>query len=198
MAIKIKRGSNFVYRAYSGFLSTEEKKRADKIYSESKKELEGLYEELSKKKIKDILERWYKIGKLIRKLLDKFDIKENERKYFWVMMYDIGKEKTPDHIKKFSLGRNDFRLAYIMTEYSLEQLKKVGSWSLWREIVGSEKINKDERVARWVADILINDPNIKTRDDARPLLKKVRNRLKHLETKILSDKELINKLEETR
>lgn len=193
MVIKVKNNNNFVYVGGSEFLNIQEKKHADYIYSESRRMIEDLHENLDAEKIDDTLERWHKIGKLIQQILEKFNIKMDEMKYFWIMMYDVGKNKTPAHIGS---GRNDFRLSYILSKYPLKKLKKVGSWSLWREIVGSQKVNKDSRIAEWIVDEMISNRNLKTRDDARLFLKKVYSRLKNLDTTILSKEELFEKLKE--
>ena len=193
MVIKIKKNNNFVYVGGSEILNIREKERADYICSESRRMIKNLHENLDAEGINDILERWHKIGKLIQQILEKFNIKMDEMKYFWIMMYDVGKNKTPTHIGS---GRNDFRLSYILSKYSLKKLKKVGSWSLWREIVGSKKVNKDSRIAEWIVDEIISNRNIKTRNDTRPFLKKVYNRLKNLDTTILSKEELFEKLKE--
>lgn len=194
MAIKLRRNENFSYVGFVGFLDQKTKKRADEIYQEANTELHNLNQKINLNREIDSLERWYIIGNLINKMIEKFKISYIEKKYFWIMLYDFGGVGIPKYEKKPPV-RNDFRVASILAKYKLKDVKRVGAWSLWREIIGSTKIGSDDRVARWVADYILRN-NIKTRDGARPLLKAVRNRFKKMDTTILSDGELVKKLKE--
>lgn len=194
MAIKIKRDSNFFYAGVIGLLDQEEKKRADKIYEKTFVALRELDNKIKKKKITDFLQVWHLRGGIVNGIISSFKMSQSEKKYFWLMLYDVAGMNIPDRAKKFHI-QNDFRVANIISSYSLVDLKKVGPWALWREIIGSTKIGNDERVAKWVADYILKR-KIKTRNAARPLLKAVRNRLKKLNTTVLSNKELTQKLKE--
>lgn len=184
MAIKIKKGESYLYRGNEGVLSMPNKLRADHIYEDAVKELKDAGE-----KGKDSLELWYKRGVVAKKLLEKYKIDHEERKFFWTMLYDAAGLKIP---KKSYTVKNDFLTASILVQHKLSDLRKVGSWSLWREIIGSTRIINDERVAEWVAKQVIE--NNVSRDNARPLLKHIRNRLKNLDTTVLSNEELNSKL----
>lgn len=194
MAIKIKRGESFFYAAVNNLLDEKEKARADKIYNEAKFGIDHLNRKFGKQEKPDFLAIWYWRGILINKIINKFKISENEKKYFWLMLYGVANMNTPDRAKKFHI-QNDFRVAGILANYPLKSLQKVGRWNLWREIIGSTKIGSDERVARWVTNYIFVH-KIKTKDCARPLLKAVRNRLKKIDTSVLNEKELKTKLKE--
>ncbi len=194
MAIKIRREKNFAYLGVTNFLNEKEKKRADKIYSESRKEFNKLDRKIESKPKISSLDSWYLRGELAQRLILKFKMSELEKKYFWLMLYDITDMNIPDRAKKFHI-QNDFHVASILSNYKLNEIEKVGPWGLWREILGSTKIMEDERIAKWIMNYILKK-NIKGRSKTRPLLKLIRNRLKNLETKVLSNKELISKLEE--
>lgn len=194
MAIKIRRNENFSYVGFVGFLDQKMKQRADEIYEKARTEFKKLNKKINLNQVFDSLERWYRVGNKINKLIHDFKISYIEKKYFWLMLYDFRGINVPERAKKFHI-QNDFRVANILAKYALKDVKKVGAWTLWREILGSTKIGEDDRVARWVTNYILQH-NIKTRDGARPLLKAVRNRLKKIDTTILSDKKLVTKLKE--
>jgi hypothetical protein len=184
MAIKVKKGDSYLYRANEGVLNTPGKIRADHIYEDAVDELKSItYVE------KDALGGWYKRGVVANRLIVKHKIDYEEKKFFWVMLYDAAGMEAP---KKSYTARNDFRTASVLAGYRLSDLRKVGSWGLWREVVGSNRIISDERVAAWVTEKIIKDKI--SRDNARPLLRYVRNRLKGLDTSVLSPAELFTKL----
>jgi len=191
MAIKIKTTKDeYVYKANNGLLSQEQKQRADKIYSVSENTLRHLDETNL-----DIFTIWYKRGRAANEIIDRYSLTNEEKKYFWQMLYGAMNIKIPDTASKSHTRRNDFLTASILADYKLNELKQVGTWSLWREVVGSVKVSEDERVAQWIIDYILKHKII-TRDGARPLLKFVRNRLKNLETGLLTQDELFRKLNE--
>lgn len=191
MAIKLQAGENkFVYKAGSGLLTAKDKQRADKIYADSS----VVFSKLDEKKT-DILETWYLRGKSANSIIRRFSINTEERVYFWRMLYGVSGIKMPQTALTTKTKRNDFLTASLMAQYHLKDLRKVGTWSMWREFVGSVKLADDERVARWVISYILKH-DINTRDGARPLLRFVRNRLKDLDTSKLTKKELLQKLSE--
>ena len=185
MAIKIRKEDKYVYKASGGILSTPEKHRADLILKDATDLLAS-----TKQHSKDALGIWHKRGLIANKLIKKYNLDYEERRYFWVMLYDALSVYTP---KKSHAGKNDFWTATILSDYKLNDLRKVGSWALWREVLGSSSIKSDARVASWVTKKIIKDKI--SRDNSRPLLKYVRNRLKGIDTTVLSKAELHTKLD---
>ncbi len=185
MAIKIKKGESYLYRSSDGVLNNPSKIRADHIYKDAVSELSKLIY-----KDNDALDTWFKRGLVANKLIAKHNIDYEEKKFFWVMLYDAA-DLAP---KKTSSSRNDFRTASVLASYNLIDLRKVGSWGLWREVIGAGSISNDERVAKWVTEKVIKEKL--SRDGARPLIKYVINRLKSLDTSVLTINELYDKLEE--
>ena len=171
-------------------MTAKEKQRADKIYDESA----IVFSKLNEKKT-DILETWYFRGKSANSIMRRFSITTEEKLYFWRMLYEVSGVVMPKTALTTKTKRNDFLTASLMAQYHLKDLRRVGTWSMWREFVGSVKLADDERVARWVVSYILKH-DINTRDGARPLLRFVRNRLKDLDTTKLTKKELLSKLSE--
>ncbi|MFH1709610.1 MAG: hypothetical protein ABH860_00890, partial [bacterium] len=90
--------------------------------------------------------------------------------------------------------RNDFKIASLLARCSYKKLQRIKLWALWREIL-TYKAFKDERVLNWVV-CKIEQKAPKTRNEARPFLKAVSLRLKKIDTSILNDIELFDKLED--
>jgi hypothetical protein len=194
MAIKIKKNSDFTYLGVADLIDEKEKNRADDIYKTSEIEFNRLNQSLKNKKDISSLEFWHSIGRLANKIILDFGISDFEKKYFWLMLYDFSGKKAPDRALKFHI-QNDFHIASMIAKYNLKDLRKTGPWATWHEIIGSTKTMKDERVGRWAVEYIINN-QIKTRNNVRPILKFARNRLKNLNTLVLSDSELFSKLDE--
>ena len=202
MVIKINKKGKSLYKSSQIITTSEDVKRADVFdleLSRKFKEIEGILKKeklIAENKTKnDPLRAWYIIGKNINKFLDAHkSLTKEDKDLFWEYLYGRShwiNKKTP--LTKVSPTRNDFVTASILARYSFNMISDVGSWGLWREIIGYRLFLKDERLLKWLIDELKSKP--RTRDDARPLLKAVFNRFKKVETTVLKDKELLKLLE---
>jgi len=206
MVIKVtkknKRGKIIKYKSSKLILTPQDIKNADAFdtkLNDAIKKIEevllGLNIVYRKKRKKDPLEVWHIIGEHINAFLRENHVNKDDEHIFWEHLY--GKSPIIHSgipINKVGLARNDFRTAAILAKYPLEMLRKVGSWALWREILGYRNFLNDKRVLNWVIDELIKTP--RTRDEARPFLKAVSARLNKIDTSVLNDKELLKKLRE--
>lgn len=191
----------YKYKSSKNILMPKDIKDADDFdlrLNEKIKEIEHILEDkkiVCNKNKKDPLMAWYVIGKNINKFLkDNFLAKEDENP-FWNGLYrrsSVINKTNPT--KKIGRYRNDFRLASILAEYQIDQIKKVGSWALWREVLSYKAFLCDERILKWIIEELIRSP--RTRDEARPLLKKVAYRFKGIDTLMLNENELLEKIKQ--
>jgi hypothetical protein len=94
--------------------------------------------------------------------------------------------------QRISETRNDFKLAYLLARYPFSTVKRVGPWTLWREILSYKSFSADKRVMIFVTVELIKSP--RTRAKARPFLKEVAKRLRNIDTSVLSEEELLIRL----
>jgi len=194
MTIKLKKDNGYYYAGNIEFLNSINKRRADEIYKYSEDYLSGKKSRLVKRKGHNVLKNWHMRGQLINKIIKKFKILESEKKYFWLMLNEVSGDPVPERAKKFN-SQNDFRTASILAKYAISRLEKGGSWGLWREILSSSKTSEDERVAEWIMGKALKEKPVNHKE-VRPLLKFARNRLKKLDTSVLSRKELFDKLNE--
>jgi len=210
MVIVFKKNNQYIYKSEKGFLDEEEIEQAEKMAKALDKEFTNFEKKMKKlgkikqNKKKDVIFIWYNLGKLIRKYITKYEIKTetlgiNE---FWRALYDFSPTTIINNFpnRSKSLTQNHFYLCYLISEFDWNFVKKVGNWAIWREIFDNKQILKDEkkRVLIWVANKIsfFKKNGIKDHKKIRPFLYAVSKRIKNLETRVLSDQELINKLEE--
>lgn len=206
MAIKVRKRDKskdtIRYKSAKKILVPQDIKEADRFDVALSKEIRDIEKILRREKMltpkarkSDMLQVWYLIGTRINKFLEKNKVSSDEEKIFWDHLYgrsSLINRTVPE--SKISKTRNDFRIASLLARYPLTKLRKIKLWALWREILTYKSFG-DKRVLRWILEKLEQSPP-KTRDEARPFLKAVSTRLKKIDTSVLSDSELLRKLEE--
>jgi|SRR3989338_11680518 len=207
MVIKImKKGAvaNIQYKSTKKILTSQDIKEADRFHNDLGNEIQEIEKKLlaenllsPKARKYEMLRAWHLIGTRINKFLGDNKVSPEEEKDFWDHLYgrfSVINKSVPT--SKISNTRNDFRIASLLAHHSIAKLEKIGLWALWREIL-TYKAFKDERVLNWVLKKLEQSPP-KTRNEGRPFLKAVSGRLKKIDTTVLSDKELVKKLDEVK
>jgi hypothetical protein len=201
MTIKVKRNNKagYRYRSNKNILTPNDIREADNFDIQLSKKIKEIESALKRKRViydkkkKDPLVAWFIIGKNINKFLKENYLAKEDEDTFWQYLYgrsSLINETKP--LTKISQSRNDFKTASILAKYRLNLIEKVGPWALWREILSNKTIIYDKRILEWIIRELIKKP--RTRDNARPMLKKVSERFKRIDTLILSDDELSEKL----
>lgn len=203
MAILIKKNNKNVFVSGTGIITNSEKEKAEKLNSELRKSFQTFEDEfinngvLTKTGVKkDALLIWFKIGSMLNKKIDEYNIKgSSDEPYFWQSVYDVVPntiQKKPPPKRSSDWRRNHFRLCAKMAERDWEEIKSVGNWSVWRDLFDNSKLLEDCRVLNFVIDKVkrIN----KGHKELRPFIHTLRRELKKVDTSVLSDKELENKL----
>ena len=208
MAIKIRKTDHVIYASSSGLITGSEKARADRLDLELKSSIAELERKLIKEglvtrdgKKKNALRVWYEFGKLLNKLGKRYKvIGSSDEKFFWRAVYDhtspiIQKKPFPKRSEKWKI--NHFRLCGLMAKRPWSEVQRVGPWSIWRDTFDNKKILEDDRVLNWAIERIS-----KLREQGwghkqiRVFLYGVSERLRNLETSILTNKELYTKLGE--
>ncbi len=208
MVIKIrkrnKKGEQVEYKSNKKILTPQDIKEADKFDLFLNKEIKEIEKVLLKEKVisekgvkKDPLKVWYIIGKHINEFLESKHVVREDEHLFWDYLYGRSSliNKTLP-LTVISKTRNDFKIASLLAKYPLKLIRSVGSWALWREILGYNIFLNDKRVLNFVINELIKFP--RTRDKARPFLKSICNRFKKIDSSVLNDKELSRILKKIR
>jgi|SRR3989344_3103295 len=193
------KGGNYIwYKTDKKVLTPQDIKKADKFDLFLSKEIQKIEKELKKEKVvseKGIkinsLKAWYIVGQHINTFIKNNQIESEDKDRFWDSLYgrSIFINKTIP-INSVSKRRNDFKSAFLLAKYPFKTIKNVGAWSLWREILGYRVIVDDERILKFVMDRFIKLS--RTRKDARYFLKTVADRLRKIDTLVLSDKEILS------
>jgi len=205
MVIKITKksdkGNRVEYKSSKFILTPKDIKKADIFDLNLTKTIKNIEEYLLKKgaltrdrKKIDPLFVWYTVGKKINEFIKINKIEKDEEQFFWFQFYHkstLLHNKLPN---KYCLTRNDFKTALLLTKFPLKTIKKVGPWSMWRDILIYKVLLNDERLLEYVIQYLIKKP--KTVHGSRPFLKAINERFKKMETAMLPDKILFKKIKE--
>lgn len=205
MAILFRKKGIKVYTNASGAVTDNDKLKADKIDITLKRSLNRLESEWIKEGTltkdgtkKDTLKIWYEVGKLLKKIATKYKIiGTTDESFYWQVIYEyvsprIQKKSAPKRSSVWK--RNHFRLCSIMANRSWDEVKSVGTWSVWRDIFDNAKLLEDDRVFDWVVNT-IRQSGLGHKQ-LRPFIHATRRRLKKIDTTVLTDNELMTKLHE--
>lgn len=197
---KTDKGNRIEYKSSKFILTPEDIKKANDFDLNLKKNIENMEKFLVKKGAlvsrnkKNSLFVWHTVGKKIEDFMKINRIDKNEEKYFWVQFYNYSNLINKRSKYKTSLSRNDFKSAVLLSKFPLKILKKVGPWSMWRDILIYKVLINDKRLMKYVVDYLTK--NKKTVHGSRPFLKAINERFKKMETTLLPDNILSKKIKE--
>lgn len=204
MAIKVKKTVNgkqkVVYKTDKFVLTSRDIKEADKFDAELGLTIDKIEKVLIELNAltkggekKDPVLVWYTVGSYINEFLRENIVSKEDEHLFWESLYGRSNLLQKDKPRgKVGMTRNDFLSASLMAKFPYNLVQKVGPWAMWREILSYKALTKDTRLLDWLIDKLIK-LNL-TRDGARPILKQLSNRFKRIDTSVLSNWELVQKL----
>jgi hypothetical protein len=181
--------------------SAEHTKQAKRLDSFLAKRMTTIAKEMRAKGLlegkKGDRERWYELGKNIANFVDdpKIVLPEDRKQdhYIWIALEqnspkDLHPNKEIAERKNSLTKRNHFRLAYILSKFPFSVVKQQ-TWREWVEILESPSILEDDRILWWLRKKMGGEAKVKL----RPLARALRQELKDMYTKVLSEQEL-NKL----
>lgn len=205
MAILLRKNNEKIYFTDKGLVTEKEKTRADVIDQELNDGMQRLLRMFLKEHLiakngrkKDALRIWFNFGKFLSNLANKYKILGSEDEmYFWQAVYDhlpteFQKNPPPKDFRR--LSSNQYRKAAIMAEYSWRIIKRVGKWAVWNDILDNPKILSDKRILDRVIDKLLD--RRAGHKEIRKFLYAISRRLHKIDTKVLTDKELEEKMED--
>lgn len=205
MAIILRKSGRKIYASSSGAVTNKDKERADKLDKELEKKIQSLEQSWLERRFltsngtkKETLRVWYELGEALNKISKKYNIKgSTEEPLYWLSIYDhvsplIQRKKPPKTSRQ--LTRNHFRLCGIMAQRGWSEVKQVGPWSVWRDLFDNSKLLEDKRVFDWVVKkIRVSRMGHK---ELRPFIHASRRRIAKIDSSVLSNKELRQKLEQ--
>lgn len=204
MAIILLRNDEKTYISGAGRVTGDDKKRADNIYQDLKKQLSAYETSAANKGYvlpdgtkKNALKIWYDIGKILNEIAAKYSILgTSDESYYWQSVYDhisplFQKSQPP----RTATGANNHfkRCALMARGRDWKLVQNVGNWSTWKDLLDNIKLHQDPRVFDWVVDTLHN--HTLGHKEARPFMHAARRSIKDKDTTVLTNKELTAKLQ---
>ena len=208
MVVIFKKKNTLIYKSSTGVMRRSEIAKAESMYKELNKNFLKLEKILIKRKLlsesgqkKNALYIWYSVGKILLRIIKEYKVeKKGEFEYFWKSIYDfIPKTIQKRDIPKRSLDwqRNHFRLCYLMAQRSWIEVQEIGNWSIWRDIFDNKKILEDERLFEWTTTNVIKlRKKGLGHKEIRKFFYAISNRLKKIDTGVLTTSELLEKLKD--
>jgi hypothetical protein len=205
MAIVLFRGGEKYYASGTGRVTGDDRVKADQLDKELRFKLKAFEKNMVKNGLvlsdgtkKDALRVWYEVGKLLNEIGTSYGILgTSDEPYYWQTIYNyvsplVQRAEPPK--SSTSPLRNHFRLcAYMAKRGDWEFVKNVGNWSVWRDLLDNIRLQEDPRVFDWVVNAMHKSGL--GHKEARPFIHEVRRSIKNKDTKVLTDRELITKLQ---
>ncbi|GEM_PF-1064912 len=204
------------YKSARGTLTKADETLANKNDAEIEKQFREIERDFTKKKLLElkkthrVLKLWWELGRRL-KFLKKIDVgDERDRIWLWRACYDHCGKLNPSRDGKLSvrarhrLKNSHFRYAALLGELDWETADAIGIWDSWSGICDSECFQNDERFVDWLNErVHVSKSPVarllkakKHQDLFRELAKQIRHRFKKMDTSILSEEELFEKLDE--
>jgi len=173
--------------------TSAEKKRADLIDASLEKAFnrqEKIWVEMGFIKNNKIIKNsalhvWYDTGRIVNNVADEYNIfGTHDEFYYWQAINHYIKSNRDGHFQNCS----------ILAKRHWEEVKSVGNWSVWRDILDTKNVVKDERVLDWIVSKVKNKHL--GHKEIRKITQLVAREMKFADTSVLSNDELFERLEE--
>ncbi|MCJ7816519.1 MAG: hypothetical protein MUP55_01555 [Candidatus Aenigmarchaeota archaeon] len=189
-----------------GYMTKEDKERAENIDKKIAEEFKNMESDFKKKgllylkgKKQKVVELWWEVGKRLS-FIDEFGLDEDERRLIWVAMYYHGKNLAPGPPGKRvrrSPETSHFSYCYKLGKFPKE-VALSQDWTAWSEFFDSEVIKNDTRIIEWLnKKVKDKFPGGSRQNWLRELTKVIRNRFKNIDTASYRKKEELEKELET-
>jgi hypothetical protein len=182
------------YRSAKGVGSTEaERARARQLDDLLKKDLTNLKQRLAKsglfkKNAKGNVELYWELGNILRKDFDLQLIDITEKHLYWLN----AQIHVPNELMAKDRGPNRQHLAYCFRLAGFPKNKAMRmKWGEWVYLFDSPGINREQRFDKWLEAKMQDEPEKFSRDDVRILAQSINRLLGNIETKDLTNDQLM-------
>jgi len=144
-----------------------------------------------------VLRLWYEVGSSLKAVLDELDIPPVDLKYVFRSIYHHAEEISPGPITVRAIKRpkdSHFSYCCMLGRFSWDFVKKAGDWTSWSELFDSTLFKSDDRMIQWLSTKQKYSKGSQ-QNWLRPLTKNIRNKMKSVDTTVLDDKELFDRLD---
>ncbi len=170
-------------KQYEG-LSEDSKKKSEELLAYIIKVIDEYQTQLEEEETQSSIVYRYKIGKMLRKLVDDSNTNPYERLFLWDEIRHFTNSNLQS-TKDRSAKRGFYEYCYRLSSFS-EEIAFKFSWRQWCEILDRSLIAKDSRLIDWLA---INIDALRE-EDFRIFLLIINDYLKKTDTTIFSNEEL--------
>lgn len=190
-----------VYKTAEGVpLTREERERAERLDALLAKQMKEVAAEVRSLGLLDLKNRpgvvklWYGVGRRLSFIDDNDLVPLRDRRFVWRALYDHADDLLPGPpgIRANQRPENShFRYCYLLAKFD-EDVALSASWTFWVECFDSIAIREDERIVEWLASS-IREIGLK-QNEIRALNKAIRAEFREVDTTVLSDEELTQRL----
>ncbi|WP_420182102.1 hypothetical protein ACNO8S_13655 [Haloarcula sp. KBTZ06] len=146
-----------------------------------------------------VIQLWYEVGQRLDFVFDPSVVSPEDREDVLRALYDHTAKLWPGEEIPRRANRateNHFWYCYQLAQYEWELVEQAGNWTIWVEFFDTELMQKDERIIRWLAEVQEQfDPSAR-QNWVREINRELRNVFESIDTRILSDEELREELNE--
>ena len=190
-----------------GHLTRTDKEIADEIDEFLGHAVPRIEEKLSREGLlalrgKDgVIRLWYETGLELRRLWGevtrRFGLPDTELKLFLRAVHDHAKALKADS-RSDRLSNSYFYYCYLLAEFPRSLLESAGNWTAWVEFLDSPRVRDDRRILEWfVTKSPVAPPTGYTKLKwFRAIMRSIRDRFREIDTTMLSESELFEKLDE--
>lgn len=196
IVVKIEESGKFLFDSIKGLgISEEDKEKAIQLNDLIKKKMIQLTKHLKnlkamiKNRTRNKVEAYWRFGTVLRKIFFESGLIEpSEKKLFWLNV----RLHTPHELLAKDRGPNRMHIAYCfrLAGYP-KKLALKREWSEWVYLFDSPFINSEERFDNWDKTKIETEHDYTPRENTRFFIQCLNSILKDVETKDLTDEELI-------
>lgn len=190
-----------------GHITRTDKEIADRIDEFLESAVPQVEEKLSQKGLLELkgkngaIKLWYETGLELRRLWEevrtRFNLPDTELKLFLRAAHDHANILKADS-RADRLSNSYFYYCYLLAQFPRRFLESAGNWTAWVEFLDSPRVREDKRILEWfVSRSPVNPPmGYSKLKWLRALMRSMRERFRKVDTTLLSNSELFEKLDE--
>lgn len=191
-------------------MAYSDKKKADDLDNFLKKEVNKIEERLLKKGLVDLkgkkgsIKLWFNVGLELRQLwsrvMEEYKLPDTLMVVFFKAIYDNADKIKPAPSRADRFKNSLFYYSYLLAGFSEEFVEESGSWAEWSDFFDSKRIRNDPRIIQWFYDrnvIAFREKQNLTRHKwFKIITRTIRNEFRKIDTTVLDENELFQKLDE--
>jgi hypothetical protein len=192
-----------------GYMTYEDKEKADRLDKYLKEEIGEIENRLSKQGLLELkgqtgsIKLWYSVGAELRELWKKtqeiFGLPDTLLTLFLKAIYDNAVRIKPASSRAERLRNSLFYYCYLLAGFPWEMVEASGSWAEWSDFFDSKRIRDDPRIISWFVERKVieikNKKNLTRQKWFKLITREIREEFRHIDTTVLEKEELFQQLD---